>query len=613
MAALLNSIAWRIRRLGFIEKRLLIGLIAGLISSIVVVLFYWLVVLVVWLSTILVGGEPIATSDLSVMAIGAERPYLLLAIIPLGALLSGLLVYRVEPLAKGPGANITIRLYHYGLEMRKRTPIVKAVASALLVGSGGSGGLQGPSLQIGAGIGSIISRILGLNIIERRIMMIAGMAGALSAIFHSPIGSALFAVEVLYRRDLEADAIVSALASSITAYTVSANILGYQWVFPQIYTTIPLLFKPTVILTYIILGVAAAGFTLAYIRLYHSVSRLFWWLEGKHRRPWLSPLLGSLPVAFIGFLVPHVIGSGSSTLSLILGMDYTNYPELRLLGMNIIIALTILVVAKIAATSFSIGSGGSGGLFAPSIFIGGLFGVLYGLVVGYPIAKLPVRAYAYIGMASVFGAATNTPLATAIMVAEMSGNYLLIIPAIIGSLIANELIKYDTLYQAQVFRRAHPLTASLRTILDVIELNPELRGLKVRDFEDLEYQSVTVKHKLRDVLRVMREYRQRFVPITDEHGYLIGVIESETLKRELVTGELDKTIAESELERNIVLLYPDESIREAVKRILHKGKDYGVIIEWDEKYRGVLLVEDLSIIVSRYMLSPIPQNLKRKS
>ena len=602
MATLLNSIAWRIRRLGFIEKRLLIGLIAGLISSIVVVLFYWLVVLFVWLSTILVGGEPIATSDLSITAIGAERPYLLLAIIPLGALLNSLLVYRVEPLAKGPGANITIRLYHYGLEMRKRTPIVKAIASALLVGSGGSGGLQGPSLQIGAGIGTVISRILGLNIIERRIMMIAGMAGALSAIFHSPIGSALFAVEVLYRRDLEADAIVSALASSITAYTVSANILGYQWVFPQIYTTIPLLFKPTAILTYIILGVAAAGFTLAYIRLYHGVSRLFWWLEGKHRRPWLSPLLGSLPVAFIGFLVPHVIGSGSSTLSSILGMDYTNYPELRLLGMNIVIALTILVAAKMTATSFSIGSGGSGGLFAPSIFIGGLFGVLYGLVLGYPIAKLPVRAYAYIGMASVFGAATNTPLATAIMVAEMGGNYLLIIPAIIGSLIANELIKYDTLYQAQILRRTHPLIAGLKTILEIVESRPELQRLSVKDFENQEYQAITIEHTLREAVKVMREYRQRFIPVTSSDDRILGVVDSETIRhayREKLSGT---RLAQIPLKKDIVLLEPEEKLSKAIEKMIQYAKDYGIIVDKDKRYRGVLLVEDLAIIVSQYLI-----------
>ncbi len=602
MVTLLSSIAWRIRRLGFIEKRLLIALIAGLASSLVAVLFYWLVVLVVEISTLLVGGEPIPTSDLSITLIGSERPYLLLLVTPLGALLSGLLVYRIEPLAKGPGVNITIKLYHYGLEMRRRTPIVKAVASALLVGSGGSGGLQGPGLQIGAGIGTIISRLLGLNIIERRIMMVAGMAGALSAIFRSPIGSALFAVEVLYRRDLEADALVSALASSIIAYTVSANILGYQWFFPQVYAIIPLFFSPIAILTYVVLGVAAAGFTLVYIRLYHGVSKLFLWLEGKHRRPWFNPVIGSLPVAFIGVLVPHVIGSGSSTLSSILGIDYANYPGLKLLDMNIVIALTILVVAKMITTSFSIGSGGSGGLFAPSIFIGGLFGVLYGLVVGYPIAKLPVRAYAYIGMASVFGAATNTPLATAIMVAEMSGNYLLIIPAIIGSLIANELIKYDTLYPAQILRRAHPLVASLRTILEVIESRPKLRQLLVKDFENQEYQAVTIERTLREAIKVMREYQQRFIPVTSSDGRILGIIDSETIRLAYRKNLVKVKLSQIPLKKDIVLLEPEEKLTKALEKMIHHAKNYGIIVDKDKRYRGVLLVEDLAVIVSQYLI-----------
>ncbi len=602
LATLLNSIALRVRSLGFIEKRLLMAIIVGFFSSIIIILFYFLVVLVVEFSIILIDGKFMATSDLSITAIESKRSYLLLVIIPLGALLSSLLVYKIEPLAKGPGVNITIKLYHYGLEMRKRTPIVKAIASALLVGSGGSGGLQGPSFQIGAGIGTIISRILGLNIIERRIMMVAGMAGALSAIFHSPIGSALFAVEVLYRRDLEADAIVAALAASITAYTVSANILGYQWFFPQVHATVSLFFKPIAILTYIILGVIAAGVTLAYIRLYHGVSRLFWWLEEKHRKPWLNPVIGSLPVAFIGFLVPHVIGSGSSTLSLILGMDYTNHSELRLLGVNIIITLAILVVAKMIATSFSIGSGGSGGLFAPSIFIGGLFGVLYGLVVGYPIAKLPVRAYAYIGMASVFGAATNTPLATAIMIAEMSDNYLLIIPAIIGSLIANELIKYDTLYPAQILRRTYPLVASLKTILEVMESRPKLRRLLVKDLENQEYQAVTIDCTLREAIKVMREYQQRFIPVTSSNGRILGIIDLETIRYAYRKNLVKVKLSQIPLKKDIVLLKPEEKLTKAVEKMIHYAKNYGIIVDKDKRYRGVLLVEDLAVIVSQYLI-----------
>ncbi len=366
-----RGIAWKIRRLGFIEKRLVIGLIAGIASSITIILFYQLIVTVVKLVSMILGGNGVTTSDLSIIAIGARNPYLLLLVVPLGALLSGLLVYKLEPLAKGPGANITIKLYHYGLEMRRRTPLVKAIASALLVGCGSSGGLQGPGLQIGAGIGSNISRLLGLNLIEHRVMIIAGMAGALSAIFRNPLGAALFAVEVLYRRDLEADALVSVLVSSITSYSIAVHILGYEWLLPPAHVPIPSLFEFASILTYVLLGVSAAGFTLVYIHVYHGTRKLFEKLERKHHRPWINPLIGSIPVALLGVIAPYIIGSGSTTISLILQEASKGTLDIRVLGLGVELSLIALLLFKIIAASFSIGSGGSGGLFAPSIFIGG--------------------------------------------------------------------------------------------------------------------------------------------------------------------------------------------------------------------------------------------------
>ncbi len=594
--------AWRIRRLGFIEKRLVLGLLAGIASSIVIVLFYWLVVLVVKINSMIIGGNGIATSDLSIIALHSTSPLLLLVIVPLGALLSGLIVSRLEPLAKGPGANITIKLYHYGLEMRKRTPIVKAIASAILVGSGGSGGLQGPSLQIGAGIGSNISRLLGLNLIEHRIMIVAGMAGALSAIFRSPLGAALFAVEVLYRRDLEADALVSAFVSSITSYSIAVHVLGYEWLLPPAHIPVPLLFGFTPILTYILLGVSAAGFTLIYIHLYHGTVEFFNKLEKKHQKPWLNPVIGAVPVAVLGVIAPYVIGSGSTTISLILQEASRGELSLRVLSLGVELSLVALILFKIIATSLSIGSGGSGGLFAPSIFIGGLFGLLYGILIGTPLSSLPPHIYAYIGMASLFGAATNTPLATAFMVAEMGDNYTLIIPAIISALIANELIRYDTLYPAQILRRTHPLIASLRTILETIRSHPRLRKLRVRDFENPEYQAVTIDHSLRDAVRVMREYRQRFIPVIDNNDRIIGVVDSETIRYAYRRKLYDRRLGEIPLKKDYVSLEPLRELEKALEEMIHYGKDYAIIVDGEKRYRGVLLVEDLSIIISQYLV-----------
>ena len=145
--------------------------------------------------------------------------------------MSTAIVSLFEPDAEGPGVDAAIRAYHRGATTRLRLPLVKAIASSLFLGFGGSGGVQDPGLQIGAGLGMTIAHLLNLGVEDRRIAMVAGMAGVLSAIFRAPIGAALFAVEVLYRRDIEAEALAPALIASMTSFAVATNIVGYQGYF----------------------------------------------------------------------------------------------------------------------------------------------------------------------------------------------------------------------------------------------------------------------------------------------------------------------------------------------------------------------------------------------
>lgn len=451
-----NVIGKRIRGLAYVEKWLVLGIIVGIASSCIALLFYFLLMFFTGIAAWILGvtDNPLIWGiiDLSLAAITSNNRILLVFIISLGALISGFIVYRFEPIAEGPGANAAIRAYHHGAIFSKRLPLVKAVASAILIGFGGSGGVQGPSIQIGAGIGSIIARIFRLGFEDRRLAIIAGMAGSLSAIFRSPIGSALFAVEVLYKRDIESEALVPAVISSITSYTFSTYIIGMEGIFPQIPVDVGRLFTYQALATYILLGFISAATALFYIKFYEIICSFFTRIKlGEYI--WIKPAIGGLILGLLGFTVPAIIGTGNFFIAKFIENSVKGELELSMLGLSLEASLLLLILLKIVGTSFSIGSGGSGGLFAPSVFIGSLLGYLIGLTVASPLSRLPPYVYAYIGMASLFGAATKTPLATSIMVAEMSGSYILAIPALVSSIIASELSGNESLYKAQLVRR----------------------------------------------------------------------------------------------------------------------------------------------------------------
>ncbi len=169
-------------------------------------------------------------------------------------------------------------------------------------------------------------------------------------------------------------------------------------------------------------------------------------------------------------------------------------------------------------------------------------------------------------MASLLGLQQILQLVTAFMVAEMGDNYILIIPAIIGSLIANELIRYDTLYPAQILRRTHPLIANLRTILETIQSHPELRRLRVKDFENPEYQSVTLEHTLREAVKIMKEYRQRFIPVTDSKSEIIGIVDAETIRYAYKRNLSNTKLSMIPLKKDIVLPEPERRLVEAIEK-----------------------------------------------
>ena len=385
----------------------------------------------------------------------------------LGGLIAGWLVFSFAPEAEGHGTDAVLKAYHHaGGRIRARVPIIKTIASSITIGSGGSGGREGPIAQIGAGFGSILSHILKLDDSERRVLVMAGAAGGIGAIFHAPLGGALFATEVLYNKlEYETDVLVPSILSAVTAYSIVGYVFGFGSLFltPEDYFT-----KPQLLPLYVLLSLISAAGAWLFIKMFYGSAS---WFKNLPYPQAIKPALAGFAVGLLGLLVPQALDGGYGWLQMIFMNKFT-------LG-----ALLLIALAKMVATSLSIGSGGSGGVFGPSVIIGAALGGAVGQAFQmiFPGLGIDPVHFALVGMAAFFSAAAKAPLSSIIMVTEMTGSYGLLVPLMLTSFIAYLTLRpNETLYKSQVPERIDsPVHAHeyLRAAL----LSLEERGMPIPD------------------------------------------------------------------------------------------------------------------------------------
>jgi len=421
----------------------------------------------------------------------------------LGGLLSGFIVYRWAPEAEGHGTDAALEAYHSrGGEVRSRTPLVKAVASALTIGSGGVAGREGPTAQIAVGFGGILARAARLRGQERRILLLASMAAGLAAMFQAPLGMAIFSVEILYSGMMfEAEALIYTVISAVTGYAVRGLFEG-GWS-PIFAIPTGLGFQPFELVVYGVLGVAAGCLGAVLPTVFYRTRDLFQRLPGP---PHIKPALGGLAVGLLATVAPQVLGTGYG------------WVELALAGKLSLGLLVLLLLLKGPAMALTIGSGGSGGVFAPTITIGAVLGAVVGTGLGYlvPEGTLPTTApFILVGMAAVFAGAARTPISTLIMVAEMTGGYALIVPAMLANTVSFVVqrsltsgVRYQTLYEHQVPSRED--SAAHRGVF-------VRRALQMLEGDTLESSELTLP-RLVSLLRFGEP-----IPVTDGAGNLVSL------------------------------------------------------------------------------------------
>jgi CIC family chloride channel protein len=450
----------------YLGKWLLIGGAIGAVAGVGAILFYlateWATIFFLGMLVGYMPPAPAGEGVTEIVPIG--RPWALPLVTALGGLLSGLIVFLLAPEAEGHGTDAAIAaLHHRQGRVRARIPPIKLIASAITIGAGGSGGREGPSAQISAGFGSLLGQWLHLSPQDRRIAVAAGMGAGIGAIFRAPLGGALMSAEILYLHDLEVEAIIPSLGAAIVGYAVYGSYFGYTPIFgaqPDL-----ALGSPVELIYYGVLGVLAGLGGLMYAHVFYRVAGLF-----HHLRlpPWLKPAVGGLLVGMMGLAIPGVLHMGYGWVQLGMGPSLLDLPLWLVL---------LLPIAKIVATSLSIGSGGSGGIFGPGMVIGGMLGASFwrlghGVLPGMPASPAP---FVIVGMMALFGGIAHAPLAVMLMVAEMTGNLSLLAPAMVAVSVATVLVGDTTIYRSQLPDRARSPAHRVRFGF------PLLSSLLVRD------------------------------------------------------------------------------------------------------------------------------------
>jgi len=423
------------------QRLLLDSIFLGVIGGLSAQLFTWLLHVFNNLFMIKLAGyiPPGLPEEGGVLqeTIGAHGLWLIPLATTLGGLIAGLLVYSLAPEAEGHGTDTAVKAFHRtGGFIRARVAPLKMLASAITIGSGGAAGREGPTALISAGVGSIYGTLTKRSDEERRTLLLIGMASGLSAIFRSPIGTAFFAVEVLYSgMEFDAWVLLYTMLGSIVAYTINGLFVGWK----------PLFNVPTNIvapdfmgyLWYAALGVIAGLVGMLLPEIFYRVRDLF---QKIPIPPHVKPAIGGLGVGLMALALPQILGGGYGWIQEAIDGKLT----LTLLG--------ILMIAKIVALALTISSGGSGGVFAPGLFVGAML--------GGAVAKIfhqTDAAFVIVGMAAVFAGAARVPIATLLMVTEMTGGYQLLVPAALAITVSyvaqrefSVRLKYPTLYEGQV-------------------------------------------------------------------------------------------------------------------------------------------------------------------
>jgi CIC family chloride channel protein len=572
----------RLRRRG---RWILLATLIGIVSGLGAILFDLLFHFAQWAFLERIGrfsppGAPLENIE----AFGPDNPWLLPVSLAAGGLVSGLLVYFLAPEAEGHGTDSVIKSFHHQLgKVRKRVAPIKAISSAITIGAGGSAGREGPIAQIGASFGSFLGGLLKLTHHDRRILMMAGMAGGIGSIFRAPLGAAFFSAEVLYSKpEFEYEVLLPGLISAITGYSIYSSYAGWGFLFdvPEIS-----FHEPKHLALYAVLGVACALVGVIYPKFFYFVrDQIF---KPMRLPGWIKPAIGMTALGLIAVVFPQALGMGYG------------YVQQAIDGSLTIQFLLLFAAIKIVATSLTISSGGSGGVFGPSLVIGGALGAACGLgftewIPGW--APEPA-ACVMVGMGGFFAGVAKTPFAAVIMVMEMTGSYGLLVPSLLVAAIAYLCLPLAVrLYENQVPARpdspAH--TGSFATDI--------LRNLTVRDCLDHSEshgRTISADTPFDQLINLAASGKQTVFPVVSEADKLLGELSLEDIRRVLLEPDDERPKIAGDFMHSVVgPLTPEDNLTLAARLLASRQSDTVIVVNNIQDQHVVALLSRRELILT---------------
>jgi CIC family chloride channel protein len=464
----------------------------------------------------------------------------------IGGLFVGPMIYFFAREAKGHGVpEVMEAVALRGGRIRPVVVVVKSLASSICIGSGGSAGREGPIVQIGSALGSTLGQTLKLSDERIRNLVACGAAAGISATFNAPIAGVIFALEIILG-EFSIGYFSTVVISSVTASVVGRIAFGNVPAF-----TIPTYFlvSPWELPLYVLLGAIAGLVGLAFVRTLYWCEDIF---DGWHFPEYVKPVVGGVFVGITGFYFPQVFGVGYGAI------------ENALLGEMMLGTMALLIVMKVLATSLTIGSGGSGGVFAPSLLIGSMVGGAFGIVVHQFLPDITATsgAYALVGMAAVFAGAAHAPITAIIILFEMTNDYRIILPlmlATVVSVLLSQRIRRENIYTLKLIRRGVRLEQGRD--IDVMQ------GVVVGEAMTTDVDTVDADLSLADLDIAFQETHHHGFPVLDANGELFGVVTIQDLERAKEQGSIEGLAVRDIVTRRLLVAFPDEPVWAALRRL----------------------------------------------
>lgn len=569
----------RVNAMSYLPKWLLLATVIGAIAGVGAVVFFEALQGATHLFLVTMGGYRVpapAGEGGAAGSAGFTRPWAIPLVVGLGGLVAGLIVFTWAPEAEGHGTDAAIEAVHHNPRgIRLRAVVVKIVASAATIGSGGSGGREGPTAQISAGFGSLLARVIDLSPEDGRIAVSVGIGSGIGAIFGAPLGGAVLAADIVYRNDFEVEALLPGVFASVVAYTVFGSVFGYRPLFAL--THAYHFHQPVQLLWFAVVGILAGGVGLLYSKGFYAMVGLSARLPLPRA---LRPAMGGLLVGLVALGLPEVLGTGYGWVQQ--AMDG------RLDGLPVVV-IVALPLARIVATALTIGTGGSAGVFGPGIVIGAFTGlaVWRALVLVAPDVGHDPAPYVVVGMMAVFGGISRAPLAVMVLVAQMTGNISILAPAMVAVAIAWFIVGRadDSIYRSQLRSREDSAVRRIQFGL------PLLSTLGVAEVASPARLVLEDHQRGDEALAELRAAAVPGAPVVDGRGIYVGTVASAVLSS-LVVDQPGVALSQA-VDRTTSTVSVASPLSAGIEALTQAGGRWVPVTSGGRQVVGILSVGDL--------------------